>query len=108
MPCRCTFESGFYLVNGNGWRENNVTAQLSEWILLNSQVPLYIGAVKAPLMALFYDRYDNIESACADDCNHLKRRHIALVLVQEADFVALCIRCARLSFSLSSYFDAHH
>eukprot|EP01094_Clydonella_sp_ATCC50884_P023154 TRINITY_DN5485_c0_g1_i1.p1 TRINITY_DN5485_c0_g1~~TRINITY_DN5485_c0_g1_i1.p1 ORF type:complete len:506 (-),score=104.16 TRINITY_DN5485_c0_g1_i1:311-1789(-) len=62
VPRRCTFEVGLYLVDARRWRDEHINDQFNEWVTINTKVPLFIGAVHAPLMALFYDRYGNIET----------------------------------------------
>jgi hypothetical protein len=44
---------------------------LNAWITLNHETPLYIGAVQAPMMALFYDRYDNIDGLVSLNWTHV-------------------------------------
>jgi len=65
------------MTNVADWIENNVTEQLNAWITLNQETPLYIGAVQAPMMALFYDRYDNIDGLSSLNWTHVTNLGVA-------------------------------
>ena len=68
--CRCAFSSAIFVANLDLWVENNIPQNLTHWLQLNMKEPIYFGAATPPLLAVFYENYQNLASIPALSWNH--------------------------------------
>jgi len=63
---RCAFEAGVYVADWEQWKAADTTKQIEQWMKWNMDEELYICGSQPPLMAVFYDYYDDLHKATGD------------------------------------------
>ena len=92
QDCKCAFSSAIFAADLDLWIENDIPKKLNFWLTSNMNEPLYFGAATAPLLAVFYDNYQNFAGINMLGWNHYhslgsKQMHHNNTLIEEVGFI---------------------